>query len=161
MKFFISEDHWDLAGYQQNLQSISHRFDSDTAEFVLNHSFHDASIKDMKLVNHFDNNSKEDMEDPTTIIMIIKHYDDLLYEVIWSQVRRFFFDFDITRNVYANSDSIAFDGMRGIDEWGYDEITTIDDKLLSHEIDLFSQTKIIIICTSIQIKLYTGKSSKL
>ena len=155
MKYLVSDENWDVLGYRKYLETIQHLFDTYTSEFILYKSFHDGYIKHLDLVNHFDENSEEEIEDPTSIRMIVMHSDGSLYEVVWSKVRRFFFDYDITRNVYSNLDEIVANGMRGIDEWGYDEILETDDKLISHEIDLFSQTKIFIICKGVQIKPYT------
>ncbi|MGE6630113.1 hypothetical protein [Bacillus sp. NPDC077027] len=146
MRFKTDEANWDLTGYAQYLKTILHQFDTDTASFLLNTSFHDGYIKEMKLINHFDG------PDPTTLKMIIEHSDETIYEVLWHHVRRFLFDFDITRHVYANLNEIVADGTRGIDEWGCDEIEQIADGLLFHEIELFSETKIHIVCRKIEIK---------
>ncbi|MGG3799648.1 hypothetical protein [Metabacillus fastidiosus] len=151
MKFLVSEENWDIQGYGEYLKTIAHRFDEQTSEFILHKSFHDGDIKYIKLINHFDRSSEEEIKDPTSIRMIIEHSGGSLYEIVWSEVRRFFFDYDITRNVYSNLNEIVWDGMCGIDEWGYDEILETSNQMISHEIDLFSKTKIIIICRGIQI----------
>lgn len=153
LKYLVSDDHWDILGYQKYLKTIVHLFDNYTSEFILSNSFHDGYIKHLEIINHYE--SEVELEDPTSIRMIVKHWDGSLYELVWSKVRRFFFDYDITRNVYSNLDEIVDNGMRGIDEWGYDEILETKDQMLSHEIDLFSQTKIIIICRGFQIKPYS------
>jgi hypothetical protein len=151
MKYLVSDEHWDLEGYIEYKKKIAHHFDKQTSEFMLSNSFHDGYIKNLELINHVVKDSDEEIEDPTSIRMIVEHYNGALYEIMWNKVRKFFFDYDITRNVYFNTNKIVYDGKRGIDEWGYDEIILMDDKLFSHEIDLFSKTKIIIFCKEIKI----------
>jgi hypothetical protein len=151
LKYLVSDEHWDLKGYKEYKKKIAHLFDKQTSEFILSNSFHDGYIKHLELINHVVKNRDEEKEDPTSIRMIVEHYNGVLYEIMWNKVRKFFFDYDITRNVFFNTNTIVCDGMRGIDEWGYDEIILMDDKLLSHEIDLFSKTKIIIFCKEIKI----------
>ena len=59
----------------------------------------------------------------------------------------------LTRNVYENKPhKIVFKGKWGLDEWGYDEILPLNQNQLQHEIFLFSQTTIIIHCSSIKIR---------
>ena len=75
-----------------------------------------------------------------------------VYEVVWNKVRRFYFDYDITRNIVFDTKKIVDEGRSGIDNWGYDEILITNDNMFSHEIDLLSRTKIFIICREFQIK---------
>ncbi|MGN7479691.1 hypothetical protein ACTHOQ_17865 [Solibacillus silvestris] len=94
-------------------------------------------------------------KDPTTIQMIIEQYEEggSTYEIQWLNVRKFFMDYDITRNVYSNKpNEIVFGGRRGLDEWGYDEIIPLSKKKLQHEILLLSQTKLMIHCSNIKIR---------
>ena len=87
--------------------------------------------------------------------MVIEQYEEGAgtYEIQWLNVRKFFMDYNITRNVYSNNPKeIVFDDRRGLDEWGYDEIIPLSKKKLQHEILLFSQTTIIIHCSTIKIR---------
>jgi len=61
-------------------------------------------------------------------------------------------DYDIERNTYSDSNEIAFDGERGLDDWIVDEITSYDKDYLCHEILLASDTSIIIRCKNIEMK---------
>lgn len=75
------------------------------------------------------------------------------YEIQWLNVRKFFVDYGITRNVYGNKpNEIVFGDRQRLDQWGYDEIILLSKKKLQHEIFLFSQTKIIIHCSNIKIR---------
>lgn len=49
---------------------------------------------------------------------------------MWVGVRKFLMDYDIERNTYANSNEIAFEGKRGLDDWLIDEITSYDNEYL-------------------------------
>ncbi|MGM0790055.1 MAG: hypothetical protein ACQEUD_08170 [Bacillota bacterium] len=151
MKYFVDDDHWDVQGYSKELQKLLPRFNNETANFLKNHSFHDGKVVSLTVLNKENGITK----DPTAILMVIKQYDETAgtYEIQWENVRKFFMDYDITRNVYGNnSKKIVFGGRNGLDDWGYDEITPLSKKKLKHEIFLFSQTKIIIHCSNIKIR---------
>ncbi|MER2169993.1 MAG: hypothetical protein ABS938_05075 [Psychrobacillus psychrodurans] len=151
MKYFVDFDHWDVIGYAKELKKILPRFNQETANFLKKSSFHDGKVVSLTILNQENGQTK----DPTTINMVIKQYDEDggTYEIQWLNVRKFFMDYDITRNVYGNKpNEIVFGGRRGLDQWGYDEIIPLSKKKLQHEIFLFSQTKIIIHCSSIKIR---------
>lgn len=149
MKYLVDEDHWDLAGYAEEKKKLLSRFNKGTAIFLKNNSFHDGKVVSINILNRENGQTK----DPTTIKMLIEQYSGELYEIQWINVRKFFMDYDITRNVYGNEPhKIAFGGRRGLDEWGYDEILPLSKKKLQHEILLFSQTTIIIHCSDIKIR---------
>lgn len=162
MKYLVDINHWDLEGYDKQLKTILPRFNEETRKFLKHNSFHDGKVLSISIVNKADGEKK----DPTTIKMIIEKYVEkenkyTTYEIKWTKVRKFYFDYDINRNVYSNkTDKIVCDGMRGIDEWGYDEILPLNEKQLQHEIFLFSQTTIIIHCSNIKIKKLSSKKCK-
>lgn len=149
MQYLIDEDHWDLEGYAEQKEKILGRFNKETARFLKNNSFHDGKVVSINILNQENGETK----DPTTVKMIIEHRNEELYEVQWINVRKFFMDYDIKRNVYANAPhKIAFGGRRGLDEWGYDELLPLSKKKLQHEILLFSQTTIQIYCSNVKIR---------
>lgn len=151
MKYFVDDDHWDVIGYAKELKKLLPRFNQETASFLKKYSFHDGKVVSLTILNQENGKTK----DPTAINMVIKQYaeDGGTYEIQWSNVRKFFMDYDITRNVYSNKpNAIVFGGRQGLDQWGYDEIIPISKKKLQHEIFLFSQTKIIIHCSNIKIR---------
>ncbi|KGR79458.1 hypothetical protein [Ureibacillus sinduriensis] len=151
MKYFVDDDHWDVIGYAKELKKLLPRFNQETTNFLKKYSFHDGKVVSLTILNQENGKTK----DPTTINMVIKQYveDGGTYEIQWSNVRKFFMDYDITRNVYGNKPyEIVFGGRQGLDQWGYDEIIPISKKKLQHEIFLFSQTKIIIHCSNIKIR---------
>ena len=151
MKYLVDDDHWDITGYAKELKKLLPRFNQETVNFLKNHSFHDGKVISLTILNQENGKTK----DPTTINMVIQQYakDGGTYEIQWINVRKFFMDYDITRNVYGNKpNKIVFGGRRGLDEWGYDEILPLSKKKLQHEIFLFSQTTIIIHCSDIKIR---------
>ena len=149
---FLRDENWDNDGYCEYLKSLQHVFDTYTSKFLLSKSLHDGGIKNIELINHFDRNREEEIDDPTSIRMNVEHWDGSVYEVVWNKVRRFYFDYDITRNIVFDTKKIVDEGRSGIDNWGYDEILITNDNMFSHEIDLLSRTKIFIICREFQIK---------
>lgn len=151
MKFFVDDDHWDVIGYATELKKLLPRFNEETATFLKKHSFHDGKVVSLTLLNEANGTTK----DPTTAKMVIEQYEEGAgtYEIQWRNVRKFFMDFDITRNVYGNRRyGIVFGGRNGLDQWGYDEILPLSKRKLQHEILLFSQTKIFIHCSDIKIR---------
>ncbi len=151
MKYFVDDDHWDVLGYARELKKLLPRFNQETANFLKKYSFHDGKVVSLTILNQENGKTK----DPTKIHMVIQQYaeDGGTYEIQWLNVRKFFMDYDITRNVYGNKpNKIVFGGRQGLDQWGYDEIIPLSKKKLQHEIFLFSQTKIIIHCSNIKIR---------
>lgn len=110
----------------------------------------------MELISHCEGDIDETMDDPTSIRVVIEHWNGSVYELVWDKVRRFYFDYDITRNMVVNTKEIVDNGRSGIDDWGYDEILITEDKMFSHEIELLSKTRMFIICRQFQIKPYTA-----
>ena len=151
MKYLVDDDHWDVIGYAKELKKLLPRFNQETANFFKKYSFHDGKVVSLSILNQANGKTK----DPTTIHMVIQQYaeDGGTYEIQWLNVRKFFMDYDITRNVYGNKpNEIIFGGRQGLDQWGYDEIIPLSKRKLQHEIFLFSQTKIVIHCSNIKIR---------
>lgn len=151
MQYFIDDDHWDVMGYAKALKKLLPRFNKETANFLKNNSFHDGKVVSLTVLNKENGKTK----DPTTIKIVVEQYEKGggIYEIQWINVRKFLMDYDITRNVYGNNpNKIVFGGRKGLDDWGYDEIVPLSKKKLQHEIFLFSQTKIIIHCSTIKIR---------
>ncbi|AQU79553.1 hypothetical protein [Planococcus faecalis] len=153
MKYLVDEDHWDLEGYTEEKEKLLNRFNKGTAIFLKSNSFHDGKVVSINILNQENGQTK----DPTVVKMLIEQYNGELYEIQWINVRKFFMDYDITRNVYSNTPyKIVDGGKRGLDEWGYDEILPLSKKKLQHEILLFSQTTVIIHCSTIKIRKVKG-----
>lgn len=143
MKYFIDDDHWDVTGYAKELKKLLPRFNKETANFLKNNSFHDGKVVSLTVLNKENRKTK----DPTTIKIVVEQYEEGggIYEIQWINARKFLMDYD-------NPNKIVFGGRKGLDDWGYDEIVPLSKKKLQHEIFLFSQTKIIIHCSTIKIR---------
>jgi hypothetical protein len=72
MKYFVDDDHWDVLGYSKELRKLLPRFNKETAAFLKNHSFHDGKVVSLTVLNKENGITK----DPTTILMVIKQYDE-------------------------------------------------------------------------------------
>ncbi|GGI11582.1 hypothetical protein [Gottfriedia solisilvae] len=120
--------------------------------FFSTDSFHDAHVFSLNVKNKFNPNEDEDEKDPTLIEAHLLHSSGEEYLVKWVGVRKFLMDYDIQRNTYADSNEIAFDGERGLDDWIVDEITSYDSEYLCHEIILASDTSILIRCKNIEME---------
>jgi hypothetical protein len=157
MKYFVDDDHWDVLGYAKELKKLLPRFNKETANFLKNNSFHDGKVVSLTVLNQENGKTK----DPTAIKMVVEQYEEGrgIYEIQWLNVRKFFMDYDITRNVYGNKPNETVFGGRRVDDWGYDEILPLSKKKLQHEIFLFSQTKIIIHCLHIKIRKLSNQES--
>lgn len=70
MKYFISDDHWDIDGYWKQLRTLSNRFSKETFEFISTHSFHDASVVELNISN---TSLIRRTLDPTLGQVLIKH----------------------------------------------------------------------------------------
>ncbi|MCD7034113.1 hypothetical protein LRR81_07695 [Metabacillus sp. GX 13764] len=150
MKFFVSEDQWDLAGYTEHLKTLRSRMNEQAYYFFHHSSFQCAHIYKILLKNGFNPlEEKQRTNDPTYIQMYIRHCEGRLYRVEWKEVTRFFFD-------YGHSGSQGSVMERGLDDWRCDEIFPLDDSLLAHEIVLASKTTILIYCRDIMLTELEG-----
>lgn len=150
MKFFVSEEHWDLAGYTDHLKTLRNRMNEQAYYFFHHSSFQCAHIYKIQLKNGFNPlEEKQGKKDPTYIQMFIRHCEGRLYRVEWKGVTRFFFD-------YGHSGSKDSEGERGLDDWRCDEIFPLDENLLAHEIVLASETSILIYCRDIMLTELEG-----
>ncbi|SIO33363.1 hypothetical protein SAMN05878443_2430 [Carnobacterium alterfunditum] len=150
MNYFTEEKH-DLEGYMDNLRTLNKVLDIDTHNFLLNTSFHDSRISEITLVNNYNPEvPDESQESIVSISSTAKHWDNNIYQLLWTDVTIHSIDFDISRNKLFESQKILFNS--GLDEWSHDELTLLDNGRLRHEIYLFSQTTIIIECGNFSIK---------
>lgn len=152
MKYFVDIKNWDEKGYTKELEKLLPRFDAETVVHLKNNTLVNGKVVSIKVINKANGKRKN----PTSIKMVIEQRErnEGIYEIKWSNVRKFFMDYDITKNVFENKPSkIHLGGRNGIDDWGCDEITPLESTMsLQHEILLYSQTKIIIHFSNIRIR---------
>ncbi|WP_186580205.1 hypothetical protein [Aquibacillus kalidii] len=158
MKYF-SDECSDIDGHSEQLKQMKSRFSDETNTFLATNSFHDAHIMDINIKNLFNPDVGGEEDDPTLIEAHLLHWNGDKYVVKWHGVNKYLMDYDIHRNTYEDSDKIAFDGQRGLDDWITDEITAYDEVYLTHKIILASDTKIEIRFKKIDIKKIGVKPS--
>ncbi|MFF2912419.1 hypothetical protein [Paenibacillus sp. NPDC057934] len=139
MKYFISDDHWDIDGYWKQLKCLSTRFSKETFNIISNHSFHDARLLELNISN---TSLIKRVLDPTNIEAKLQDIDGYEYAIQWSGVNNLEISFSgrkkIYRSVEADDYYLEMEDRRGLEEWAYDELTPIDDTYLQHEITLHS-----------------------
>ena len=151
MEYFTEEKH-DIEGYRNNFKFLDKVLDANTYNFLLNTSFHDSLICEIKVLNDYVPEVPDDSQKSiVTVSAKIKYWDDTLYELSWKDVTVYSFDFDISRSKVVETQKILFN--RGLDEWSLDELTLIKNDRLKHEIIFFSQAMMIIECGDFSIKL--------
>ncbi|WP_127583355.1 hypothetical protein [Paenibacillus koleovorans] len=153
MKYFISDDHWDMDGYWNQLKSLNTRFSKETFNFISNHSFHDANVLELRISN---TSLLRRTLDPTSVEALVQDIDGYEYLVQWSGVNHIDISFSGKKKVYRSDKdddySLKEEDRRGLEEWAYDEITPVDSTYLQHEITLHSGACIKIIFRRMNIK---------
>lgn len=151
MKYFISDEHWDINGYINNLKSLEPRFSKRVHQFFLKHSFHDAYIYDIKFINR--TKPLQSSKVNQSYVQITLHdrngYD---YVVTYKGVIQFQIDYDAARCIYFDEDKTCYDKAFIVHEWGYDELTAFDHNYLSHEILTHSEAIIKVIFKKLDYK---------
>jgi hypothetical protein len=131
MKYFVSDDHWDINGYWEQLKTLETRMSKRSFKFFSKHSFHDAKVESFSIINTRDNRTTKY---PTRIEAILCEGNGITYKVIWDKVISFQFKFQAEESI----------NWIGLDDWIYDEITSFNNESLNHEILLSSGAIIII-----------------
>jgi hypothetical protein len=159
LKYLISNDHWDVEGYQKEWSLLETRLSKRAFKLLSKHTFHDAIIKSFTINNggwNYDWNCKRHKENPTTIeAHLIDDMDGCEYTIAWGGVAKFEFSFDARGKKYFGSDGKLHHCRKdtlGIEEWGYSEITIHNKKYLSHEILLYSGATIILLFTNLDYR---------
>ncbi|TVX97579.1 hypothetical protein [Cohnella terricola] len=153
MKYFISDEHWDIDGYWKQLRSLSNRFSKDTFNVISNHSFHDARVLELNISN---TSLLRRSLDPTSIEAKIQDIDGYEYVIQWSGINQLDLSFSGKKKIYRSDEAddyyLELEDRRGLEEWAYDEITSIDNTYLQHEITLHSEALIKLIFRRMIVK---------
>ena len=137
----LSDRNWQE--YRQELEETSVKTHPQAYEFFKTGERHDGRLISFTVgdaINHdvhgptkFDINSR----DTTVEIKLLSPYLNTLYTLSYSGVRKAVFD-------YPSDDPLFhYEGGR-IDDWGYDEVTAVDEGFLRHEVLFSSGTTILI-----------------
>ncbi|MDT8975715.1 hypothetical protein RQP50_05605 [Paenibacillus sp. chi10] len=131
MKYFISDDHWDINGYWEQVKTLEPRMSKRAFKFFSLHSFHDAKVESFSIIN---TRNSRTIKYPTRIEALLTQGNRSTYKIIWDKVIGIRFDYLAKENL----------NWIGLDDWTYDELTLNDDNSLNHEIQLSSGTSIYI-----------------
>ncbi|WP_106532300.1 hypothetical protein [Planomicrobium soli] len=148
---FFTNDKNDIDGYREQLHHLKSRLDENVHRMTYNNQFHDAQIDFLGIKNEF-NEEVEQEKLPISLECRLMDSDGEWHEIVWEEVKKFLLDYDLTRHTYWGSTTISGDGLRGLDDWMWDEITPYDEEFLSHEIILASEMKIVVHCKNIKLR---------
>jgi hypothetical protein len=138
--------------YIKQLEALKERLNQTEYNFFTKESLHDGELVSLRVI---DTNSMRFIEkkkscnnykNPINVEIIVLNGDgDLLYTITYSKVARFNIDF--------SSDAELFDDyFRSFGDWGYDELSSSNESLLSHEILFSTGAMIKVEFKSIKIK---------
>lgn len=129
--------------YLQQLEKLESRLGTEAYEFFKTAERHDGRLISFTVgdaINHdvhgptkFDINA----QDTAVEIKLLSPYLNSLYTMNYSGVRRVVFD-------YPSDDPLFFHGGSNISDWGYDEVTAVDENVLRHQVLFSSGTTILI-----------------
>ena len=155
MNFFIDDEHWDIEGYWKQIKTLESRLSKRSFRFFSTHSFHDAYFISLNIRNTY-RLLKRRQADPTSIeAKIVDYMDDYEYIIIWREVTKVCFSFDEKDKIFVDEEGKEYFGgvnLKGIDSWGYDELTILNDVYLSHEILFHSGARLLIHFKSLDYK---------
>lgn len=123
--------------YTEQLDSLESMFSKDTFHFIRKESIHDGNLVSFEIINANELNRvksntykiKRQIREPISVVIKVLS-EGILYELSYSLVKNL--------NVKFLGESDLFQPyFRDFGDWGYDEVTSIDDNVLCHEI-LFS-----------------------
>jgi hypothetical protein len=126
-----------LKKYNEQLDSLQSRFNKDAFHFIKEESIHDGNLVSFEVINVNELNRVKDktykikrrIREPISVVIKVLS-EGILYELYYSLVKNL--------NVKFSGESDLFQPyFRDFGDWGYDEVTSINDKVLCHEI-LFS-----------------------
>ena len=137
--------------YGQELEKLESRLGIEAYEFFKTAERHDGRLIAFTVgdaINH-------DVHEPTKFdlnpndtaveIKLLSPYLNTLYTLNYSGVRKVVFD-------YPSDDPLFHYDGRQISDWGYDEVTAVDEKFLRHEVLFSSGTTILIEFTNFSFK---------
>ena len=137
--------------YRQELEKLQSRLGDEAYEFFNSGERHDGRLISFTVGDAIDHDthglSRSDINNHDTAVEIklLSPYLNILYTLNYSGVRRAVFD-------YPSDDPLFhYDGNQ-ISDWGYDEVTAVNESYLRHEVLFSSGTTILIEFTNFTFK---------
>ena len=137
--------------YGQELKKLESRLGVEAYEFFKTAERHDGRLIAFTVgdaINHDVHDSAKfdiNAHDTAVEIKLLSPYLNTLYTLNYSGVRKVVFD-------YPSDDPLFHYDGRQISDWGYDEVTAVDEKFLRHEVLFSSGTTILIEFTNFSFK---------
>jgi len=138
-------EQWNInfQDYQEQLQALQHRLTESAYRFFSEENLHDGRLISFTVGDaiHHDTHGSDlfdiNLHNPTVEIKVLGSQLDVEYTLKYSKLRRVQFD-------YPSETPLFHEEGEHIGDWGYDELTAIDDNYLRHEVLFASGTTILI-----------------
>lgn len=128
--------------YRRQLSKLENRMTKKAFNFFKNISLHDSVVSQIIFKNNIGlkkiNPDIKRQIIPTSIELHIINWENQYFRLIYEKVINFIIDF-------PSNDLLFYNICSGIDDWGYDELTSFNDDYLMHEILFASGSTIKII----------------
>jgi hypothetical protein len=140
-----SSQMWEinLKNYYQQLESLKDRLGERLYRFLTTTSLHDGNLLSLRMIDernryYLEHKKVKAIIDPVSIELEVSDLDGAkIYRLNYTRVNKVKFDF-------ATDNPLFFTTGAGLGDWGYDEITKVDDNYLRHEIIFSSGTVLLI-----------------
>jgi hypothetical protein len=150
-------DEWirNIKEYKVQLENLENRLSKRNFNFFTKESLHDGNIVAINIKDAIAERAKQkkpwkNIFNPVTIeIQVINYEEDKLYFLKYNSVRKIKLDFPSESPLFWSVGS-------GLEDWGYDELTMVNEEYLAHRILLSSGSEILI-----EFKKFTYKVEKI
>lgn len=149
-------DEWikNIKEYKVQLENLEDRLSKRNFSFFTKESLHDGNIVAINIKDAIAERAKQkkpwkNIFNPVTIeIQVINYEEDKLYFLKYNSVKKIKLDFPSENPLFWSVGS-------GLEDWGYDELTMVDEEYLAHRILLSSGSEILL-----EFKRFTYKVEK-
>lgn len=162
MRYFVSDDHWDIDGYYRQLEALAPRLPKAVVRFFSRDSFHDADFLSFTTRNLAQPGVRR-RKDPTDVEIKLRHVCGAHYLLQYSGVVKILVDYDSRKKAFEGLDGCLVPwgpDYRGLDQWAYDELTAVDSTYLSHEFSLHSGATLALSFRRLSIVRFQGEAGK-
>lgn len=128
----VADHQWDknMHEYEIVFEKIKSRLSERFLKIYMdNHGFHDFQIKNIVV-----NQKEYGIKNPVSLDIYLTD-DEVSFKISYKCIKKLHIDYQERKDCIDR---------RGIDDWGYDEFTPVDEQILSHEILFASGATILI-----------------
>lgn len=137
---FIELSEQNFLAYAEQLRTLEPRLSKRNYKFFTEESLHDGRLLAFTAgdaVGRQHHNFNINRHDTTAVISVIGPNLDAVYTLSYRNLRRAYFDYPTTAPLFHAPGN-------HIGDWGYDELTAVDENYFQHEILFASGTSILI-----------------